>query len=208
MILYNLVKKRRPARTLEIGMAYAASTLFICEALRENGGGRHIAMDPFQDSSYKNIGVLNLKRAGFDSVVTFYNEESHRVLPRLLEQGSRFDFAFIDGDHLFDSVLLDFYYVDKMLEQGGLVMFHDMDMPSVRKAVSFVLRNKPYTLLLDCYGEVPTLKRQWLEFLKNVRACPLEPLTWKCHSFRAPFLTALLQKTGEDYRLWTHYAPF
>jgi predicted O-methyltransferase YrrM len=39
------VRELRPELTLEIGFAYGVSTLFITEALRQNGRGHHIVVD-------------------------------------------------------------------------------------------------------------------------------------------------------------------
>lgn len=54
-------------RTLEIGMAWGMSTLFILEALLENGAepGAHLAIDPYESIEYHGAGRRNLKRRGF-----------------------------------------------------------------------------------------------------------------------------------------------
>ena len=50
--LYSLVRWLRPQVTVEVGMANGLSTLFIASGLRDNGYGRHIAIDPFQSSDW------------------------------------------------------------------------------------------------------------------------------------------------------------
>jgi hypothetical protein len=64
------------------------------------------------------------------------------VLPQLLGENRRFEFIFIDGDHKYDGILLDFYYSDLLLEQGGYVMLHDTWMRSTQLVMSFIRRNK------------------------------------------------------------------
>jgi hypothetical protein len=50
--LRDLVVEEGATRTLEVGLGFAISTLFICEGLLVNGaGGRHVAIDPFQLTS-------------------------------------------------------------------------------------------------------------------------------------------------------------
>lgn len=207
-LLYNIVSSIRPERTLEVGLAYGGSTLFICEALRSNGTGYHTAMDPYQHSSYHDVGLLNVERAGFESMVTFYDEESCQVLPRLLAEGQHYGFMFIDGDHRFDGILIDFYYADKMLEPGGFLVLHDMDHASVQKAASFILRNRAYALVPPIHMKAPPFMRRFGEFLKNVVRTPLEPLLWPYYSIKAPHLCIVFQKTGDDHRFWTHYKSF
>jgi hypothetical protein len=145
-------RELRPRSSIEIGCAYGVSSLFICEALAEVGAERHIIIDPYQlgsghkgpDSGYEGIGLLNLKRAGFERIVDFHAEVSFRCLPRLLEDGIKADFAFVDGMHTFDYAFVDFFFLDKMLVPGGAVIFDDLGYPSIRKLCRYIVRNLPY----------------------------------------------------------------
>ncbi len=145
--LYDLVRAYRPGITLEVGMAHGKSTLWICQALADNGKGRHIAMDPWQDNypGGPSPGLWNLEQAGLRHLVEFHLDSSHRVLPALELRGQQIDFAFIDGFHTFDHTLTDFFLIDKMLTLDGLIVFDDVSWPSVRKVVRFVLGNRPYS---------------------------------------------------------------
>jgi predicted O-methyltransferase YrrM len=127
-------------RTIEVGLALGLSALFMCQAVGERAG-RHVAIDPFQQESWKGAGLRTLSEAGVADVVEVIEEESQLALPRLLAEGHRFDFAFIDGDHRFEGVFLDLYYMTRLVEPGGLVVVDDMWMPSVRMAVAYVERN-------------------------------------------------------------------
>ncbi|MFA7693045.1 MAG: class I SAM-dependent methyltransferase [Candidatus Hydrogenedentes bacterium] len=145
--LYDLVKQTESRKTLEIGMAYGISSLHILQALQENGGGAHVAIDPYQKKWYDNIGIANIERGGFQDMLQYFEEPSYLVLPRLLEANERFNFIFIDGNHRFEFVLLDFLYADKLLNVDGYMMFHDTWMPSIRKFYSFIVKNRA-----DCYS--------------------------------------------------------
>lgn len=142
--LYTLVRHLAPAVTIEVGMANGLSTLFIAQALRDNGVGRHIAIDPFQSTDWQNAGRALIKRAELESLVELRETYSHRALPELEREGVRTQFAFIDGSHLFDYALSDFLCVDRILDVGGLIAFDDSDWPSVRQAIRFVLANRKY----------------------------------------------------------------
>lgn len=132
-------------RTIEVGLALGLSALFLCQAVRERGG-RHVAIDPFQDESWRGVGLRTLSDAGVADIVEVVEEESQLALPRLLSEGREFDFAFIDGDHRFEGVFLDLYYMTRLVQPGGLVVVDDMWMPSVRMAVAYVERNLGATL--------------------------------------------------------------
>src|SRR5215813_8547482 len=46
--LQELIRAKRPSKSIEIGCAYGISSLFICEALREVGAKSHTIIDPYQ----------------------------------------------------------------------------------------------------------------------------------------------------------------
>jgi predicted O-methyltransferase YrrM len=151
--LRESVRRSGARRTLEAGLGWAVSTLFICEGLLENGGGCHVAADPFQLESrplqrthYEGAGLRALDEAGVRELVEFYPEESQVVFPRLLAEGRRFDLAFIDGNHRFEGVFLDLFYAGRLLEEGGVVFADDVQLPAVRRAVDFCLANLGWTV--------------------------------------------------------------
>lgn len=146
-IIHEQITQIGASRTLEIGFAYGMSTLYICEAIKRREGARHIVIDPYQEKEFQNIGLLNLQKAGLSHLVQFYQQPSHVVLPELLQQGTNIQFALIDGAHLFDYALVDFFYVDKMLAEDGLVCLDDLWMPCIRKLVLFMVRNREYGIV-------------------------------------------------------------
>jgi predicted O-methyltransferase YrrM len=140
----RLVRDLGLTRTLETGMAYGLSTLAICAVHAGRGEGSHIAIDPYQSSDWRSIGVLNLERAGLSERARVVEARSDEALPRLRDEGVRIDFALIDGLHLFDATLVDFFHADRLLDVGGVVVFHDTWMPAVAQAVAYVLTNRAY----------------------------------------------------------------
>jgi predicted O-methyltransferase YrrM len=135
-------------RTLEVGLALGMSALFLCQALLSRGG-RHVAIDPFQQESWKGAGLRTLREAGVEDLVEVIEEESQLALPRLVSEGREFDFAFVDGDHRFEGVFLDLYFMTRLVRPGGLVVVDDMWMPAVRTAVAYAERNLAVTLEPD-----------------------------------------------------------
>jgi predicted O-methyltransferase YrrM len=146
--LRDLAVAEGAQRTIEVGLALGMSALFMCEAVLQRAG-RHVAIDPFQQESWKGAGLRTLREAGVEQIVEVIEEESQLVLPRLLAEGRRFDFAFIDGDHRFEGVFVDLYFMTRLIEPGRLVVVDDMWMPSVRTAVAYVERNLGVTLEPD-----------------------------------------------------------
>ena len=140
--LQKIISENKFKNTIEIGCAYGVSSLYICAASSQYENYSHTVVDAFQ-TDWKNIGVLNLKRAGFTSF-ELIEKLSELALPQLLEKNKKYDFAFIDGWHTFDHVMIDFFYINRMLEVGGVITFHDLDMPSQKKLFRYILNYPCY----------------------------------------------------------------
>ena len=172
LVLQEMVRFVKAKTTLETGVAFGLSTLAICEALAEGRastdyadytdstesgqstienrqskipvGVKHHGVDPEQNTVHGGAALASLKRAALDSVFELLEGPSHVMLPRLLEQGIVLDLAFIDGWHTFDYTLLDFFYIDKMLRPGGVVLLHDQSWPSKQKVIRFIRTHRRY----------------------------------------------------------------
>lgn len=205
MLLYDFIRTFKPEKTLEIGLAYGISTLFICQAHRDNGTGCHTAIDPFQEVAYKSIGLLNIKRANLKDLFQFHQVPSDEILPQFCKQKKTFDFAFIDGNHCFDYAFVDFFFIDKLLSIGGQIAFDDLWMPGVRKVVSFVLKNKPYKLI---HSPSKYSTPIWKHLLKTGRRILQNPFgrDWVIKSI--PQNVAFLKKIGDDNRDWKFHRDF
>jgi|SRR6185312_3310778 len=149
-LLTRLIAERKPSVSLEIGLAFGVSALFICEAMsRSSARPHHIVIDPAQNAPeyWQGIGLANLRRAGYSGFVEFIEKPSQIALPELVAAGRKADFAFIDGEHTFDHVLVDFFFVDQMLNVGGVVVLDDAGWPSIRRVARFIAANRNYAVL-------------------------------------------------------------
>lgn len=222
-LLQDLIIEIKPTTTLEIGLAYGVSSLFICEALKKTNKPnlKHIVIDPNQfgesyGDGWEGVGLNNLRKAGYDDLVKFYNSPSYQVLPKLEAEGCKIDFAFIDGWHTFDYVLVDFFYIDKMLKVGGIVVFDDAGLPSIRKACRYIATNYSYSVY-KCVRRKISFKRHCfnvaLQLLKILLVILpqqiLSPEVIKTdielnlHSDCIAF-----KKESEDKRKWDIHIPF
>lgn len=142
--LHNVVLERRPSLVLEVGMAHGVSTLAILSALAANGSGRLISIDPHQTTDWGGLGLASVAQYGLSEYHTLEEDYDYAALPRLLAAGCTVDLAYVDGWHTFDHVLLDFFYVDRMLPVGGLIGFNDCGFAAVHKALKFVVSHRSY----------------------------------------------------------------
>lgn len=213
--MFQLSSAPKPLNTLELGMAYGLSTLYICQALRNNAGGAHIAVDPYQTSYYKNSGRINVERAGLTGLVTVNEQQSYKALPKLMESGLQLDFAFVDGNHRFEFILLDFLFIDRMLNVGGHVMFHDLWMPSTRKAISFIARNRRgvYEIVPEHLQPHSSLANGLVALGKGLKQSPMDIGSALYFARKRTHNYFVLRKVKHetDQELddaWTEYHPF
>ena len=142
--LNRLVRENGTKDSLEIGLAYGFSTIWIMDALASDG--HHIALDPFQSPLWKGVGATQAQRLPGKRFELLEDYSIH-ALSDFIRAGKRFDFIFIDGNHRFDDVLVDFYLSDQALKVGGLMVLDDMWMASIRSVASFVLANRAYEVV-------------------------------------------------------------
>jgi predicted O-methyltransferase YrrM len=144
--LYETIRARKPQTVLEIGMAFGVSSLAILAALEEVGAGRLISIDPNQiRGEWQGAGAANVRRSGLSHRHTLIEKPDYLALPGLLAAGTQIDAAYIDGRHTFEYVLLDFFYIDKMLAVPGVVGFNDAGWRSVHKVLRFLRRHRRYS---------------------------------------------------------------
>jgi predicted O-methyltransferase YrrM len=178
--LAHLIRKEQLNKTLEIGLAYGISALYICQAHAENASkGMHIAIDPFQSSKWNNIGVFNIERAKLSKHFKFFELESEFVLSQLgyseKEYGfSSLDLVFVDGCHRFDAVLMDVMLSIKLLKKNGFLVLDDCDLASVKKVVQFI-RNNLHFLHAYQYGSFD----RTVTFRKSMEC---DPRPWYFHA--------------------------
>ncbi len=190
--LFDLVRARRPALTLELGFAYGTSTLFIAEALRQNGRGHHVVIDPLERTRFDGLGLKHLEEAGLASWVTFHEEPAELCLPRLVADGTVADFAFDDSGHLFDHVITEFLFLARLLRTGALLVVDDANLPGVGRACDFLATNR------KDFGEVADGTKQGL--FRRLTEGVVPP---------APRHLRVFRKAADvDPRDWDDYVPF
>ena len=146
VVIANLMNEMKTTHTLEIGMAYGASTLVFCAThsnLNLEEQSEHIAIDPFQIKHYDDCGVISIQNANLDKYLQIHYEPSCYVLPQLMQQGKKYDLIYIDGSHLFEDAFLDAYFTLRLLRTGGVMLLDDSSDPHVAKVISFLRSNLP-----------------------------------------------------------------
>jgi len=146
--LEQQVRSINASVTLEIGLAYGISALCIAEAIRHRPGARHIVIDPFQNTdSWQGLGLLNLERAGLAEIIDFREEPAQMALPKLIDEGVRVDFAYIDAGKRMDDMLIFVHFLQRLLRIGGLIAFDDLAFPGIRKALRYIVQQDQFRVV-------------------------------------------------------------
>ncbi len=209
-LLRDLVAEHKPKRTIEVGMGSGLSGVHICWGLLLAGGdGQHTAIDPFQKGrDWKGMALDMRDHLGLTDLFDWLCEFSDAALPRMVADKQTVDFAFIDGDHRFETALIDFYYIDKLLPIGGVVVFDDADWPSVRRVVRFCERHRHYERLGGSAVEVGPLTRPWGWRFRKRRRQRYAGFGWPPNEANLPdlFESVAYRKTADDDRDWRFWA--
>ncbi len=159
--LRRWIRRENAAHTIEIGLAFGFSALFICEGLLLTGNPdpTHVALDPFQQAGYADRGLELLQEAGVGALVEFHRELSQLALPRFVGEGRQFDLAFVDGNHRFDAVFVDLYYLARLVRKGGIIILDDYRLPGIARAARFYITNLGWTI---AETSPPDDEHQWV----------------------------------------------
>jgi predicted O-methyltransferase YrrM len=107
-MMHKLMRAHSINRSLEVGLAYGYSTVWILDALQSRSNVCHIAIDPWEDHTFHGIGLDQVKRLGFGVRFEWIKNFSIHALCDLIRKEENFDFIYIDGNHRFDDVIVDF----------------------------------------------------------------------------------------------------
>ena len=132
-------------------------------------------------------GLAALERASLQKFVDFRGQASALVLPELLEAKAEFDFAYVDGSHLFEDVFVDAYFIVRLLGMGGVVAFDDRSNPHAATVLRFLRRS--------CQGGLQEID---LSPFRQGRSGPLNKLARKLGRVQ---LTAF-RRVGDVERVW------
>ena len=122
-------------RVLETG-AGASTLLFLTMApasLTSIAPDDRLRQRIFEEAGLRDIDANPLR---------FLVERSEVALPRLALDGESIDVAFIDGNHGWPAVFVDFCYMNMMLRRGGILFVDDLQLHSVAQ-LFLLLRQQP-----------------------------------------------------------------
>ena len=145
ILLYSLIAKFRPKNVLEIGMAEGYSTLCMAWAMTDyNINGRIFTIDPkpfdvpikrkitWEENPEHDTTLLSTKELWDKFADKEWIEKievltgfSGEVLQKKTEKFPKMDMGFIDGHHVYESVIHDFYAFLRTASENFYLLFDD-----------------------------------------------------------------------------------
>jgi hypothetical protein len=95
-----------------------------------------------------------------DSVFRFIEDRSEVALPRLaLDEQASCEIAFIDGNHGWPSVFVDFCYLNIMMKQDAVLFVDDIQLYSCAQ-LALLLKEQPEFELVSVVGKMATFRKR------------------------------------------------
>ena len=149
IFLQNIFDVVKPVRSIEVGFAYGISAMFILEKYRESGAadGAHLVIEP--DGYWGTAASYNIEKEGLTKYLQIRKDYSDKILPKLFYENYRIQYAYIDTTKQFDIVMQDFYFINKILDIGGVVILDDCGgmWPGVQRLARFINTLPHYKVL-------------------------------------------------------------
>ncbi|MHA1816266.1 MAG: class I SAM-dependent methyltransferase [Candidatus Heimdallarchaeaceae archaeon] len=131
LLLAKAYQELNPKFTIEIGRMNGISTRLLAALCKGNGG----KMVSFDGLSAKGVqGKLELMN--LDKYVTLVEGWVPWIKP---DFSWDIDFLFIDGDHTYISILVDYHYFNYFVKKGGYIAIHDMNMKESQEAMQNIM---------------------------------------------------------------------
>jgi predicted O-methyltransferase YrrM len=146
--LSDWVTREGATRTIEIGLGYGVSALFVYEGLLSQSvpERRHVVIDNHQHTRFANCGPAVPRGSRRHGPGRVSQRGFTPGASRATAEGRTFDLAFIDGNHRFDGVFVDLVYLGRLVRPSGVVFIDDYHLPGIARAVSFFVSNLGWTL--------------------------------------------------------------
>ena len=113
---------------LEFGTYCGLSTFILAKAIQSSGRRAHIVTMEL-DPRVTMLAKRNLASRSVDSFVDFREGDANATCSKLIAEGRKFSFAFIDHSHAYEPMVLACERLAQLLTVGSFCLFHDFNDP-------------------------------------------------------------------------------
>ncbi len=157
--LYRKVKELGVGNYANLGVFRGGSVNCMAVALEELNGGKIYGVDLFEGANgacYVEELEQIFSDNGRRQYVEFCQGYTHEWPKKLSHL--KFKFIFVDADHYYETCKQDFELWNPLLEPGGQISFHDVNMKTVDKVLTEM--EADCWEMVDHYGRIKTFKRK------------------------------------------------
>lgn len=141
----NEIRPTKEMRMIEIGSYVGESTSIFCKNFKEV-----LSIDPFHkdNSEEDNVYLEFIKNMKKFKNIKYIRKLSDDAILDLKDE--KFDFVYIDGDHLYEQVKKDILNYLSIINLNGFIAIHDYseEYPDILRAVNETL-GEPDKIFLD-----------------------------------------------------------
>ncbi len=155
--LYALCRYFRPRVVVETGVGLGTSSLFILQALADNGVGKLYSIDEPYARYQSDAGIVidesaycaHGDRPGMLVPAELHNHwklllgKSRKLLPRLCERLGHLDFFFHDSEHTYCNMLQEYKLVWPHVRTCGVLASHDVEWNTAFQDFAGMVQKQP-----------------------------------------------------------------
>lgn len=120
--LNGIIRKFKPKKVLEIGVASGSSSIIILNAIKDVKNSRLYSIDLF---SGQNVGYC--AKIFFPKLIKKWSLFTGNIASEFMEKiGNNIDLVFIDTAHFEPGEIMDFLIVLPFLKENAIAIFHDI----------------------------------------------------------------------------------
>jgi predicted O-methyltransferase YrrM len=148
LLLFKLIRAKRPVRCLELGTCLGISAAYQAAALELNGIGQLTTIegaDLLARQAEENLRALSLSHRASVIVGRFDD-----VLARVINEPIQF--LFIDGNHEYDATLRYWEQISTAMEAGSIVVFDDIRAyEGMQQAWRVLQKDSRFAVVVDMF---------------------------------------------------------
>jgi hypothetical protein len=139
--LYSLIKENRFNKILLIGGRNGIDSLYLDLGLKNSKKDFPNTLDIISAGKEWNKNIQKTFEGLETKDKTLYTKDSFLALPEMIKNDEKYNMIIINGIHLFDHALMNFFYSDKLLMDGGIIVLFDAKFDSEQKLAKYIQKN-------------------------------------------------------------------
>jgi len=165
-IHYGLIRQQKPKRLLCIGSRHGFIPAVMAQACKDSGVGKVDFVDAGYGSEDTNHwtgeaywksekGLQCFQKFGLGKYIKTFVQTTKNFAKQQSKKNYSYDYIYVDGDHSYQGVKLDYQLFWPKLRKNGLMLFHDASVLGklaegeygVHSFFTEIKRNKPHLII-------------------------------------------------------------